>query len=148
MQIVALTLWAEARNQPIEGVIAVANVIRNRFRVHLGSASSYADVCLARKQFSCWNDDPTDPNHVAVLKLAAVWQSLPTKETSSAALPQALLETQWIASGILSGALSRDNTYGSKWYMTRTQFATDPKWARGLLPAASIGDHLFFAHTN
>ena len=63
--ILARTLWGEARGEGFDGQIAVAWTIRNR--VFDGKAKSwwgegYAEVCLKPWQFSCWNQN--DPNYV------------------------------------------------------------------------------------
>ena len=56
--ILAHTLWGEARGESLAGQITVAWTIRNR--VFDGKSSSwwgegYAGVCKAPYQFSCWN---------------------------------------------------------------------------------------------
>jgi len=51
-QIIALTLLAEARGEGAEGMQAVAMVIKQRMANRKQTASQ---VCLAPKQFSCWN---------------------------------------------------------------------------------------------
>jgi spore germination cell wall hydrolase CwlJ-like protein len=53
--VLAKTIYAEARGESYEGKIAVASVIYNRAK---GNVEKMDDVCLARKQFSCWNDGP------------------------------------------------------------------------------------------
>ena len=62
--ILARTLWGEARGESLAGQIAVAWTIRNR--VNDGKAKSwwgegYAGVCQKPYQFSCWNKN--DPNY-------------------------------------------------------------------------------------
>ena len=62
--VVARTLWGEARGEGVAGQIAVAWVIRNR--VHDANPRSwwgegYIGVCHKSWQFSCWN--PGDPNY-------------------------------------------------------------------------------------
>ena len=61
--ILARTLWGEARGESLAGQIAVAWTIRNR--VNDGKDKSwwgegYAGVCQKPYQFSCWNRN--DPN--------------------------------------------------------------------------------------
>ena len=56
----AKTIWAEARGEPLDGQIAVANVILNRARQGGWWGDDVAGVCCKPKQFSCWNDG--DPN--------------------------------------------------------------------------------------
>lgn len=50
--VVADTLYRECRGEPLEGQLAVASVIWNRAQ---NSGRALETVCLARKQFSCWN---------------------------------------------------------------------------------------------
>jgi N-acetylmuramoyl-L-alanine amidase len=50
--IIARTLWAEARNDGEQGMRAVAAVIYNRAR---GDIQQFVDVIKKPKQFSCWN---------------------------------------------------------------------------------------------
>ena len=47
------TILLEAQNQPLEGQIAVGEVIRNRMK---NRGQTAPQVCRARKQFSCWNE--------------------------------------------------------------------------------------------
>lgn len=61
--LLAWTLWGEARSETLAGQIAVAWTIRSR--VNDGKAKSwwgegYAGVCQKPYQFSCWNKN--DPN--------------------------------------------------------------------------------------
>ena len=60
MWIFAKTIWAEARGEPLDGQIAVANVILNRARQGGWWGDDVVKVCRKPKQFSCWNDG--DPN--------------------------------------------------------------------------------------
>ena len=58
--IFAKTIWAEARGEPLEGQIAVSNVILNRARQGGWWGDDVVKVCRKPKQFSCWNKG--DPN--------------------------------------------------------------------------------------
>ena len=64
-QIIALTLLAEARGEGAKGMEAVAMVIKQRMANRQQTASQ---VCLAPKQFSCWNGKTSD-------NLRHLWQS-------------------------------------------------------------------------
>ena len=55
--VLARTLWAEARSQGGEGMHAVANVILNRAAQPGWWGRDIRSVCLAPKQFSCWNEN-------------------------------------------------------------------------------------------
>ncbi len=63
-QAVVCTLYGESRSEPLDGQLAVASVIRNRVRADLGHdgkpdwwGEGFRQVCLQRKQFTCWNED-------------------------------------------------------------------------------------------
>jgi spore germination cell wall hydrolase CwlJ-like protein len=55
--LLALTVLGEARNQPYQGQVAVAQVVRNRMDL---KGWSVADTVLKPFQFDCW--DSGDPN--------------------------------------------------------------------------------------
>jgi len=62
LDILAKTLWGEARGEGREGLIAVAWVIKNRADNPGWWGKSIELVCLKPYQFSCWNaDDPNAP---------------------------------------------------------------------------------------
>ena len=54
LDIMSRTVWGEARSEDFAGMLAVAQVIRNRTRTKW-ARGTLADVCLAPAQFSCWN---------------------------------------------------------------------------------------------
>jgi N-acetylmuramoyl-L-alanine amidase len=134
-EILALTLWGEARGETAEGQIAVANVITNRFRRQLGRYKTIKDVCLEPKQFSCWNKD--DPNREKMLKLSEQFK----REITDKMLKQ----VHHIAVGAISG-IWIDNTGNSINYMTNTLFHSEnrPSWARFPRNPTQIGNHTFF----
>ena len=68
IDLVARTVYGEARGQSFRGKKAVAHVVINRAKrkKHLWDHSLSA-VVLRKKQFSCWN--PGDPNHDKMLKV-------------------------------------------------------------------------------
>lgn len=50
------TVYGECRNEPYEGIVAVAWVIRNRAEdKDKRFGDDIVDVCLKPQQFSCWN---------------------------------------------------------------------------------------------
>lgn len=115
-----LTLYGEARGEPVEGQIGVANVIRNR---HEESGKSIHDICLAPKQFSCWNMD--DPNRPLLIELA-------TADMMNQPLKDPLLrQLKYIAAGIISGDIL-DNTKNSNHYLTTALYRSldCPLWAK------------------
>ena len=55
-----LTIKAEAEGETDEGMLGVAEVIRNRLRTRYASDGTIAGTVLRDRQFSCWNSaDPT-----------------------------------------------------------------------------------------
>jgi N-acetylmuramoyl-L-alanine amidase len=135
-EIMGLTIIGEARGEPIEGQVAVANVIRNR----LGQYKSYPKVCFAPKQFSCWNE--TDPNRAYLLRLVNATILLGRE-------PQAIeiRQCMTIAQAVIHNNF-RDNTNGARHYLTKELFDSPkrPKWAASPVnrQVLTIGGHVFF----
>ncbi|MCM8738273.1 cell wall hydrolase [Azospirillum sp. A1-3] len=123
-EVIARTLWGEARGEGRNGMAAVACVIQNRARNPRWWGNSPAAVCLKPYQFSCWLAD--DPNRT---KLLAV-----TDRDSSY---RAALE---LADSLLSGRLV-DVTNGADHYHTA---GVTPAWSGGKKPVVVIGNHRFF----
>ena len=69
LKIFAKTLYCEARCElnsfGLAPLIAVGNVVMNRLQKKF--EKSIADVCLAPRQFSCWNHN--DPNYEKIQNL-------------------------------------------------------------------------------
>lgn len=127
--VVAATLWGEARNQGEDGMRAVAWVIANRMRREHRGLTSASAVCLAPKQFSCWNDN--DPN-------------LPKMRSIAASPDRDYIVASAIARELLtSGLQGRDVTNGATHYYARS-LRPPAYWARGKTHCAAIGGHLFF----
>lgn len=124
--VLARTLWGEARNQTDGGIKAVACVILNRAKDPGWWGKDILSVCLKPYQFSCWNAN--DPN---LPKMKAV-----TAEDKGFA------KCLQIAHLAVGGALI-DITYGATHYYAR-HMKKPPKWAIGEKPTATIGDHIFY----
>lgn len=131
IDILARTIWAEARSEFHLGRVAVGCVVRNRAQaVARGDASAkrfgkgYDGVCRHPWQFSCWNDG--DPNRA---KLLAV------DETD-----RDFAECKLIAAAVIDGRLP-DVTFGSDHYCS---IHAKPTWATGQTPVGEIGRHRFF----
>lgn len=127
VSVVARTLWGEARGEGRVGMAAVANVIANRVSLGWRGAADAIDVCLARKQFSCWNDG--DPN-------------LARMERVMRAPDAAYLDACDIARRMLAGDLP-DRTDGATHYFVST-LRPRPRWAEGQTPSQVIGQHEFY----
>lgn len=128
-EILARTLYGEARGEELAGIEAVASVILNRVafarqRGRYWWGNDVKSVCLKPGQFSCWNAN--DPNRK---KLLAINPRDPAYRLCKR-----------IAKRAMAGDL-RDQTDGATHYHTH---AVDPWWARGHVPVAEIGNHLFY----
>lgn len=127
--ILAKTIYGEARGETISGQEAVASVIMNRlaFSQARGAywwGSSVAAICQKPYQFSCWDMD--DPNYRQLLK---VDEGNPVFATCKR-----------IAKRALAGMIA-DCTGGATHYHTKN---LRPKWSIGKIPCAEIGNHVFY----
>lgn len=130
VDVLARTLWGEARGEGMAGMEAVAAVIMNRVaqarrRGRMWWGNSVAEVCRKPWQFSCWNVG--DPNRA---KLLAV-------DSTDPVFALALRIARRAAAGGLP-----DPTAGATHYHAR---GVRPEWAAGRQPMAEIGRHLFYA---
>lgn len=132
VDILARTLWGEARGEPARGKEAVAAVVVNRVRHAQARGGRYwwgADpiaVCTKAWQFSCWN--ATDPNRAKLERVSME--------------DRAFRSCVRIARRALAGVVD-DPTGGATHYHVR---GLVPPWSRGLAPSAEIGAHLFYAN--
>ncbi|AWY43869.1 cell wall hydrolase [Pseudomonas putida] len=128
--VLARTIWGEARGEEILGQIAVGWTIRNR--VFDGNSKSwwgegYAGVCQAKYQFSCWNRN--DPNYPY---LSGVKQ-IPFRELAQARIA---------ADQVIDGK-SPDLTGGATHYYAASM-KTPPAWAAKAKQTLKLGGHIFF----
>lgn len=140
-QILTLTIFGEARGEPIEGQIAVGCLIRNRVDVGRWGAS-YAKVCLAPWQFSCWRPEGGRANHAVVVEAAEML-------ARSTTLPEdpLLRQAAWVSQGVI-GRWIQDTTRDATHYYAPAAMVPPgavPRWAVGLTPVVTLGRHLFFA---
>lgn len=140
-QILTLTLYGEARGEPIEGQIAVACVIRNRVQTGRWGAS-YAKVCLAPWQFSCWRREGGAANHETVMAAAEML-------ARSTSLPDdaPLRQCAWVAQGVIGHWVIDTVKDATHYYSPEGMVprGSVPRWAVGVTPVAQVGRHLFFA---
>lgn len=134
LQVMARTLWGEARGEGLEGMEAVARVIINRYkakkwftgyRVEDGrKIPGIKETCLKKAQFSCWNKN--DVNYPLLLKV----------DERNEAFRLCLK----IAEKAIDGRLP-DFTNNATFYHTR---AVKPIWALHRSPCYETGGHLFY----
>lgn len=138
-QLLTITIFGEARGEPIEGQIAVACVIRNRVQIGRWGAS-YAKVCLAPWQFSCWRPEGGRENYETVVAAAEML-------ARSTTLPDDTLLRQcaWVSQGVI-GHWILDTVTDATHYVTTALYETSPpKWAANQQPVCRVGSHVFFA---
>jgi N-acetylmuramoyl-L-alanine amidase len=129
IDVLARTIWGEARGETLAGQEAVANVIMNRVAVakqrgQMWWGNTIRDVCRKPYQFSCWNHN--DPNYI---KLTQVTEQ-----------DRIFAQCLRMARRAVHGALA-DRTQGA------THYHGDyimPDWARGQNPTIIIGRHVFY----
>lgn len=120
-----LTIWQEARGEPDEGKLAVAEVIRNRTRQRYQSDGTVAGTVLAPFQFSGWNT--TDPNR---RKAAVIDTDDPTFQDCYHAWFRAKQGTDLVKQAVL--------------YYNDTLVTDAPAWVAGCDEVARIGAHVFY----
>lgn len=129
LDVLARTLWGEARGEGYDGQVAVAWTVRNR--VDDGKVSSwwgegYAGVCQKPYQFSCWNKN--DPNYPYLSGLKAI----PAAQYAQA---------RKAALAVITGEVS-DPTKGATHYHATSIKA--PAWTKGATLTARLGNHVFY----
>lgn len=116
--IVALTIMAEARGEGRDGMAAVACVISQRA---INRNLTAEQVCLQRRQFSCWNGkSESDLAHLYKSPMAS-W-------------------ALYLEANI--DKMNRANVGFADHYFSTIIKA--PYWARGQKPVAVIGKHKFY----
>jgi len=122
-----LTILQEARNQTYDGMIAVAEVIRNRMDSKFYSDGSVVGTVLRDRQFSGWNN--SDPNRIIcgkyslddprVVQAIRAWKTAINNKT--------------------------DLTSGALFYHARTM-SPFPDWSKdaSIMRTTMIGDHIFY----
>lgn len=126
VDILARTLWGEARGESPDGLRGVAAVVLNRAnrRPPWWWGSSVEEVCTKPFQFSCWN--LADANRAKLLAVT----------TSDAAFRDCML----IAHEAIADGLE-DRTAGATHYHHASMV---PVWAVGRTPCIEIGRHRFY----
>ena len=122
VNIIARTVYGEARNQTQKGRQAVVHVILNRASQ---SRTHIPKVVYKRKQFSCWNQ--RDPNRK---RLEIVNISNPVFKNILDTCVETMQGTQDVTQG------------ADHYHVTRIS----PRWKkqRHLKPTIKIGDHIFY----
>lgn len=136
-KIMALTLWAESRGEPLAGKIAVGTVIMNRVDHRAWDGKTIKEVCLWPKQFSCFNPDDAQRK-----RLVDFVQDHEFSFENSTALKDCFI----IAQGLLNGIIQPDmDILNSKCcqYLT-TAAKAKVNWWKKMRFVKRIENHEFF----
>jgi len=134
-QLLALTIYGEARGETYAGQIAVGSVILERVDHRDWDGKTIKEVCLKPYQFSCFL--PNDPNFP---KLAAIAKDFTGAMQKSGVLSKCLE----LARGLISGSVPRDkhvSAYHICQYKTKSCKAD---WAGEMKLIITIGRHEFY----
>jgi len=136
-QILALAIYGEARGESADGKIAVGSVILERVDHRAWDGKTVSEVCLKRKQFSCFN--PGNPNRGKLLHIAENWDE-------EMVTNPALNDCYTIACGLMNGTIPRTPEIAAAHccqYLTpAAKRATD--WWQSMTLVAAIGNHEFY----
>lgn len=124
LDLVARTIWGEARGEGPAGWIAVAHVIRRRAENPRWWGRTVSEVVLAPAQFSVWSDP----------EIAERLRRVPQDDSY-------LMAVRAAAYGVFRGVFA-DPTNGADHYHSTS--IAPPLWARDRKPCAHIGRHVFY----
>ncbi|MFN2581804.1 MAG: cell wall hydrolase [Candidatus Dormibacteria bacterium] len=133
-EIVAVTLFGEARGQSAALRLGIGNVIRNRAHLRRQPART---VCLAPKQFSCWL--AIDPNYAVVLDALR-------HLSTGGHLGPVMRECLRLADGLLAETLRTNVGLSTHYYSPAAMVPRDrvPTWAQGRMPVTVIDGTRFY----
>lgn len=137
-QVMALTIYGEARGEHRAGRIAVGTVILERVDHRPWDGDNIIDVCLWPYQFSCFL--PGDPNRDMLRRAAEHWATYYAQSRS-------MQECYDLARGLIDGAIPRDPDLAAAHccqYLT-TAAKANVKWWKKMNFVKKIGAHEFYA---
>lgn len=136
-KIMAVTLWAESRGEPLSGKVAVGTVILNRVVHRAWDGDTLTEVCLWPRQFSCFN--PDDPQRVRLVKFAADFDAAIEAD-------KRLADCYVLAQGMMAGVIRPDAEIRAAkccQYLTTAAKAWTGWW-RSMRFVKKIGGHEFY----
>jgi len=129
VDVLARTIWGEARGEGLAGMEAVASVVLNRVAVAQDRGGYWwgndiISVCQKPYQFSCWNR--SDPNYRMLLDVTE----------KNIHFATSLRIARRAIAGVLSDGTGRATHYHERSIL--------PSWAQGQTPVAVINHHIFY----
>lgn len=131
IEVLARTLWGEARGEREAGMEAVAHVVFNRRDARRWWGASVEAVCQKPFQFSCWNEGTASRRSVLGVT------------RSDAGFVAALGIAQRLAA-LSEGERARADTTGGATHYHVAGLSPLPNWAVGRPTCARIGRHVFY----
>jgi N-acetylmuramoyl-L-alanine amidase len=129
--LLALCMYGEARNQGLDGMLAVGSVVINRVTKNGWFGKGIRGVVLKPLQFSCFNEN--DPNFKILAFIADDFMDEISKD-------HVLNSAYWVSMGIHDGYL-RSNVQRATHYHT---VSVSPSWAQSMARVCQIKDHIFY----
>ena len=128
MNVLARTLYMEARGEGVVGMKMVMTVIWNRSG---GNAENLSDVCLKPKQFSCWNDiSNKSPSTYKI--------EFPKGAMSSGGDKDAWKICTRLAQMAFNGTFKPVNEHWNAYY---NPDKANPSWGSQLMNSETVGHH-------
>ena len=124
VEVLAKTIYGEARGEPVEGQYAVGATVVNRLALHTWYGSTVTGVCLKPYQYSCWLK--SDPNYQKLIVM---------EDTDPLLLPFIN-----IAEEVING--TNDPTNGATHYYAVS--IPPPAWIANATFTVQIGHHRFY----
>jgi spore germination cell wall hydrolase CwlJ-like protein len=120
IEIAAATICAEAGGEPFAGQVMVGETIANR---SINNGTSIRDVCLAPKQFSCWNNSGTMELRMQTMRKHPAWGDC-------LRIAESICQTGY-------APVSPCTHYFAP-------AKANPSWAKGMKLVAVVGGHRFY----
>lgn len=139
-QLMALTIYGEARGESEEGKIAVGSVILERVDHREWDGDTIQEVCLMPYQFSCFL--PADPNYSALKLIAQDWEAKYLRAHD-------LQDCYHIACEMIVGQIPRTpeiaETHACQYLTTALRKSKAcPKWINNMKLVVTVGAHEFY----
>lgn len=135
-QLLAITIYGEARGESREGQIAVGSVILERVDHRGWDGDTIKEVCLMPWQFSCFL--PSDPN---AGDLAVIARNFAARYEKSSVFRTCFA----IADLLIDGKLARTPEIAAHHVCQYCTTAVSPDWKKKMKLVAAVGRHEFYA---
>lgn len=129
LDLLARTIWGEARGERFRGNLAVGWVARNRAEHPRWWGRDLEAVLTKPAQFSCWNAD--DPNAAKCRAVGA----------EDASFVECLAAAHAVVEGSLVDPTDPDGSGGADHYHVA---GLSPGWSKQRMPLITIGRHVFY----